>query len=306
MSAGSGSRPTRYRWNDAAGISPGAAIDIARPGPLPSIACFTPRARQKGAARFLAALAEHEVAERGHRRIERHLTDARLPLGKTLSSFDFNAVPTISKAQIMALAAGDSWLANGANLLLFGPARQRRKSVSGGSRSRSRPKRWARALQQDHRPGSETVALVVRERANSRIKWHGSPSCLAALSSQAPTIFRADGMPIAGGKAGKSPRGQEGWGALPVQNSTCLAVRAATITQPLRLSLACHPDLSHYSSGAGTSCSEPPASYSDHHGTCGGRPRLATGLAPFLACRRPQPKSDRSIVGHESLDFDNG
>jgi DNA replication protein DnaC len=64
------------------------------------------------AARFLAALAEHEVAERGRRRIERHLAEARLPLGKTLDSFDFDAVPMISKAQLMALAAGDSWLAS--------------------------------------------------------------------------------------------------------------------------------------------------------------------------------------------------
>ena len=54
------------------------------------------------AARFLAALAEHEVAERGRRRIERHLAEARLPVGKTLDSFDFDAVPMISKAQLMA------------------------------------------------------------------------------------------------------------------------------------------------------------------------------------------------------------
>ena len=74
------------------------------------------------AARFLAALAEHEVAERHRRRIQRHLDEARLPIGKTLSSFDFAAVPMISKAQVMALTAGDSWLARGANLLLFGPA----------------------------------------------------------------------------------------------------------------------------------------------------------------------------------------
>src|SRR5271155_4915422 len=71
------------------------------------------------AARFLAALAEHEVAERGRRRIERHLAEARLPVGKTLASFDFTAVPMVSK--VMALAAGDSWLEKGANLLLFGP-----------------------------------------------------------------------------------------------------------------------------------------------------------------------------------------
>src|SRR5580658_2833348 len=73
------------------------------------------------AARFLAALAEHELAERGRRRIERHLAEARLPPGKTLDTFDFEAVPMISKAKVMATTAGDSWLAKGANLLLFGP-----------------------------------------------------------------------------------------------------------------------------------------------------------------------------------------
>jgi DNA replication protein DnaC len=73
------------------------------------------------AARFLAALAEHEIAERGRRRIERHLAEARLPPGKTLDTFDFEAVPMVSKAQIMAWAAGDSWLEKGANLIMFGP-----------------------------------------------------------------------------------------------------------------------------------------------------------------------------------------
>ena len=73
------------------------------------------------AARFLTALAEHEMAERTRRRIERHLAEARLPPGKTIDSFDFEAVPVVSKAQVMALAAGDAWLNQGANLLLFGP-----------------------------------------------------------------------------------------------------------------------------------------------------------------------------------------
>jgi len=73
------------------------------------------------AARFLAALAEHEIADRGRRRIERHLAEARLPAGKTLQNFEYEAVPMVSKAQIMALTAGDSWLEKGANLLLFGP-----------------------------------------------------------------------------------------------------------------------------------------------------------------------------------------
>ncbi len=61
------------------------------------------------------------LAERSHRRIERHLAEAHLPPGKTLDSFDFDAVPMVSKAQVMATAAGDSWLAKGANILMFGP-----------------------------------------------------------------------------------------------------------------------------------------------------------------------------------------
>jgi DNA replication protein DnaC len=94
---------------------------------LPAIklmwAALAARADKEGwpAARFLAALAEHEVADRGRRRIERHLASARLPAGKTLDTFDFNAVPMVSKAQVMALAAGDGWLDQGANILLFGP-----------------------------------------------------------------------------------------------------------------------------------------------------------------------------------------
>jgi DNA replication protein DnaC len=84
---------------------------------------FAQRADKEGwpAARFLAVLAEHELAERDRRRTLRHLAEARLLPGKTLDTFQFEAVPMISKAQVMALAAGDAWLDQGANLLLFGP-----------------------------------------------------------------------------------------------------------------------------------------------------------------------------------------
>lgn len=84
---------------------------------------FAARADKEGwpAARFLAAIVEHEMAERANRRVQRHLDEARLPPGKTLDNFDFDAVPMLSKAQVMALAAGDSWLEKGANLLMFGP-----------------------------------------------------------------------------------------------------------------------------------------------------------------------------------------
>lgn len=94
---------------------------------LPAIKQIWPdiaaRADKEGwpAARYLAALAEHEIAERDRRRIERHLKEAKLPPGKTLDSFAFDAVPMISKAQVMAICAGDGWLEQGANLILFGP-----------------------------------------------------------------------------------------------------------------------------------------------------------------------------------------
>jgi DNA replication protein DnaC len=73
------------------------------------------------AARTLAVLFEHEIAERAQRRTARHLLEARLPVGKTIDRFDFSAVPSVSKARVMALAEGDAWLAKGTNILLFGP-----------------------------------------------------------------------------------------------------------------------------------------------------------------------------------------
>ncbi len=84
---------------------------------------FADQADKEGwpAARFLAALAEHELAERASRRIERHLAEGRLLPGKTLDTFEFDTVPMVSKAQVMAIVAGDIWLDKGANLLLFGP-----------------------------------------------------------------------------------------------------------------------------------------------------------------------------------------
>lgn len=111
----------------------GPAVDAARvelmlgelrlPGIKMVWAELAARADKEGwpAARFLAALAEYEIAERSRRRIARHMSEARLPVAKTIATFDFAAVPMVSKAQVMALTAGDAWLAGGANLLMFGP-----------------------------------------------------------------------------------------------------------------------------------------------------------------------------------------
>ena len=73
------------------------------------------------AERFLSTLLEMEMAERELRRIERHRAESQLPAGKLCSNFDFAAVPSMSKALVMAMIDGDAWLDQGANLLVFGP-----------------------------------------------------------------------------------------------------------------------------------------------------------------------------------------
>jgi DNA replication protein DnaC len=84
---------------------------------------FAEQADKEGwpAARFLSALVEHELAERDRRRIERHVSQARLLPGKTIDTFDFAAVPMLSKAHVNAITAGDSWIGKGDNILVFGP-----------------------------------------------------------------------------------------------------------------------------------------------------------------------------------------
>ena len=73
------------------------------------------------AERFLGMLLQQEVHERETRRLARARLDSHLPPGKSLASFDFSSVPAISKAHVMALAEADGWLAQGHNLLAFGP-----------------------------------------------------------------------------------------------------------------------------------------------------------------------------------------
>ncbi|CAB3775080.1 IS21-like element helper ATPase IstB [Paraburkholderia humisilvae] len=84
---------------------------------------FAKRSDKEGwqGSRLLSALFEHELAERDKRRTGRYRTESRLDPTKTLATFDFGLVPTVSKAHVTALATGDAWLEKGATILLFGP-----------------------------------------------------------------------------------------------------------------------------------------------------------------------------------------
>jgi DNA replication protein DnaC len=71
---------------------------------------------------YLAELAELEANSRYQNRIARHTKDAKLPPGKTLSSFDFSVPKSLNYQQIMALADNPGWVKDANNLVIFGPS----------------------------------------------------------------------------------------------------------------------------------------------------------------------------------------
>jgi DNA replication protein DnaC len=56
--------------------------------------------------RYLLALAEQEVAQRERNRQIRRIKAARFPVLKELADFDFSAVPSLAKQQVLELAQG--------------------------------------------------------------------------------------------------------------------------------------------------------------------------------------------------------
>jgi DNA replication protein DnaC len=151
--------------------------DLRLPAIKQGWAAFAERADKEGwpAARFLASLAEYEVAERDRRRIERHLIEAKLLPGKTLDAFEFDAVPMVSKAHVMAICAGDSWIDKGANLILIG-------GPGGGKRiwPRLSAWRWSRTAGGCYSPEPPTWCRNSRSRvANSGSKPQSTGSIVS-------------------------------------------------------------------------------------------------------------------------------
>ena len=58
-------------------------------------------------ARYLLRLAELELIERERRAVERRIKQARFPAVKSLDSFDFKALPSLKKMQVLELARCD-------------------------------------------------------------------------------------------------------------------------------------------------------------------------------------------------------
>lgn len=72
------------------------------------------------ARQLVERLVEAELNEREVRRFERHRMASGLSPDKRLSTFDFSAVPTVSRARVIAITESLDWLQRGDNLLAFG------------------------------------------------------------------------------------------------------------------------------------------------------------------------------------------
>jgi DNA replication protein DnaC len=68
---------------------------------------------------FLLRLAEQEIADRERRAAERRVKEARLPVLKTLDTFDFTAQPSLNQALVRELMRGE-YLQRRENVLLIG------------------------------------------------------------------------------------------------------------------------------------------------------------------------------------------
>lgn len=71
-------------------------------------------------AQFLATLCDRELAVREQKRIQSNIAEAKLPIGKTIDTFNFDKLTSINPAQISAFAEDTTWTKRAQNLMLFG------------------------------------------------------------------------------------------------------------------------------------------------------------------------------------------
>ena len=91
------------------------------PGILRSYQQFAEDAAQANQPyeRYLLALAQLELAQRDQHRQTRRTVAARFPLLKELADFDFSAIPSLNKQQVLELAQGE-YIARAEPILLIG------------------------------------------------------------------------------------------------------------------------------------------------------------------------------------------
>jgi DNA replication protein DnaC len=108
---------------------------------------------------FLARLVELELIDRERRMIERRIRAARFPVIKSLDSFDFKAIPSLNKMQVLELARCE-WIERRENVIALGPSGTGKTHVSLGL--------GLAACQKGLSVGFTTAAALVHELMEAR------------------------------------------------------------------------------------------------------------------------------------------
>ena len=109
--------------------------------------------------RFLARLVELELIDRERRMIERRIKAARFPAVKSLDSFDFKAIPSLNKMQVLELARCE-WIERRENVIALGPSGTGKSHVALGL--------GLAACQKGLSVGFTTAAALVHELMEAR------------------------------------------------------------------------------------------------------------------------------------------
>ena len=108
---------------------------------------------------FLARLVELELIDRERRMIERRIKAAKFPVTKSLDTFDFKAIPSLNKMQVLELARCE-WIERRENVIALGP--------SGTGKTHTALGLGLAACQKGLSVGFTTAAAIVRELMEAR------------------------------------------------------------------------------------------------------------------------------------------
>jgi DNA replication protein DnaC len=110
-------------------------------------------------SQYLSSLLEQELEDRGQRRAQRRIVEARFPQVKRLSDFRFEDAPTISATQIAQLAEG-TYIERAENVLLIGDSGTGKSMIATGL--------GVAACEQGRSVRFTTVAALVNELMEAR------------------------------------------------------------------------------------------------------------------------------------------
>lgn len=108
---------------------------------------------------FLTRLVELELIDRERRMVERRIKAAKFPAVKSLDSFDFRAIPSLNKMQVLELARCE-WVERRENVIALGPSGTGKTHISLGL--------GLAACQKGMSVGFTTAAALVHELMEAR------------------------------------------------------------------------------------------------------------------------------------------